>query len=242
MIKLTDNSLIVVTGAAQGNGQAIADTVEKAGARVVRIDLLSLSENENNFTGSVESDDLIEEVVRYCEEQQYQTLSLINNAGITLPHEYPYPLDSWEKTLSVNLSAPFKWIEAFVPLLKSADNASVVNITSLGAELAFPNNPAYIASKGGLKMLTKFYAKSLGRYGVRVNNIGPGYIKTDMTSTSYSNKDIKLQREKHTFLKRWGEPSDIADACLFLCSEESKYITGQDIYVDGGWTSNGLIE
>ena len=91
-------------------------------------------------------------------------------------------------------------------------------------------------------MLTKYYAKSLGKYKIRVNNIGPSYIRTDMTKGSYSDESIKINREKHTFLDRWGESQDIANACLFLCSDESRYITGQDIYVDVGWTANGLIE
>lgn len=242
MIRLESDSLVVVTGAARGNGKAIADAIEKAGGRVVRVDVLPLEESERSFTGSVDDDNLIDNVKSYCEGQSYQTLSLVNNAGVTFPHEYPYPRKDWDKTLEINLSSPFKWIEAFIPLLKDASNSSIVNVTSLGAELAFPNNPAYIASKGGLKMLTKFYAKSLGKYGVRANNVGPGYIVTDMTSGSYADKNLRLQREKHTFLERWGDSSDIADVCLFLCSHESRYITGQDIYVDGGWTSNGLIE
>ena len=143
--------------------------------------------------------------------------------------------------VTASKNSPFKWIEAFVPLFKSVESSSIVNITSLGAELAFPNNPAYIASKGGLKMLTKFYAKSLGKYGTRVNNVGPGYIKTDMTQSSYSNQATKKNREDHTLLGRWGNPSDVAGVCVFLCAEESKYLTGQDIYVDGGWTANGLV-
>jgi NAD(P)-dependent dehydrogenase (short-subunit alcohol dehydrogenase family) len=242
MIKLDKNSLVVVTGAAKGNGKAIASAIEKSGAQVVRVDLLELEKNEQNFIGEVTDNNLIRKVIDYCSKQKFETLSLINNAGITLPNEYPYPVENWNKTMEVNLSAPFKWIEEFIPLFKNASNGSIINITSLGAELAFPNNPAYIASKGGLKMLTKFYAKSLGRYGIRANNIGPGYIVTDMTSGSYSDEKTKIKREAHTFLGRWGMPSDIADACLFLCSNESRYITGQDIYVDGGWTANGLVE
>ena len=242
MIKLNKNSLVVVTGAAKGNGKAIAKALEQSGASVVRVDVLELEKNEQNFVGEVVDENLISKVVNYCSEQKYETLSLINNAGVTFPHEYPYPSEYWDKTIDVNLSAPFQWIEAFIPLLKKVSNSSIINITSLGAELAFPKNPAYIASKGGLKMLTKFYAKSLGRYGVRANNIAPGYIVTDMTNASYSNEKTKANREAHTLLGRWGEPSDIADVCLFLCSDESRYITGQDICVDGGWTANGLVE
>ena len=242
MIKLDNDTLVVVTGAARGNGKVISDMIEVAGGTVVRVDLLELKTSERNFTGQVNDENLIKEVVEFCSNQQYKTLSLINNAGVTFPSEYPYPEDDWKKTLEVNLSAPFQWIEAFIPLLKNASKSSIINITSLGAELAFPNNPAYIASKGGLKMLTKYYAKSLGGYGVRANNIAPGYIVTDMTSESYSNSETKNNREAHTFLGRWGMPSDVADVCLFLISNESKYVTGQDIFVDGGWSANGLIE
>ena len=99
-----------------------------------------------------------------------------------------------------------------------------------------------MAAKGGLKMLTKFYAKSLGIHGIRVNNVGPGYIMTDMTHKSYNDPEKRLTRERHTFLKRWGHPEDLGGLCVFLASAASSYITGQDIYVDGGWTSNGLIE
>jgi NAD(P)-dependent dehydrogenase (short-subunit alcohol dehydrogenase family) len=242
MIKLDKNSLVIVTGAAKGNGRAISKAIEAAGAKVIRVDQLELEFNERNFVGQVTDQNLIDKVVSFCEKHQYETISLINNAGVSFPHEYPYPIENWDKTIEVNLSAPFQWVEAFIPLFKKVSNSSIINITSLGAELAFPNNPAYIASKGGLKMLTKFYAKSLGRYGVRANNVAPGYIVTDMTHASYSNEKTKTNREAHTFLGRWGLPSDVANVCLFLCSDESRYITGQDICVDGGWTANGLIE
>jgi len=242
MIKVDEGTLAIVTGAAKGNGKAIADIIEEAGARVIRVDLLKCNKDEDSFIGEITNDGLIKNVVDYCSKQNYKTLVLINNAGVTLPNDYPYPKSDWDNTIAVNLSAPFKWIEAFIPLFKEVKNASIINITSLGAELAFPNNPAYIASKGGLKMLTKFYAKSLGGYGVRVNNVGPGYIVTDMTKGSYANQVTKERREKHTFLGRWGLPVDIAGVCVFLCAEESKYVTGQDIYVDGGWMANGLVE
>jgi NAD(P)-dependent dehydrogenase (short-subunit alcohol dehydrogenase family) len=242
VIKLNHKTLAVVTGAAKGNGKAIADAIEEAGASVVRVDLLECDTHGKYFVGEVTDKNLIKEVVGYCAGQDYNVLVLINNAGVTFPNEYPYPQNDWDKTISVNLSAPFKWIEAFVPLFATASSGSIINITSLGAEKAFPNNPAYIASKGGLKMLTKYYAKLLGRHGTRANNIGPGYIVTDMTDKSYSDKAVRKNREDHTLLGRWGLPSDIAGVCLFLCSEESKYITGQDIYVDGGWIANGLVK
>jgi NAD(P)-dependent dehydrogenase (short-subunit alcohol dehydrogenase family) len=167
---------------------------------------------------------------------------LINNAGATRPNKYPHQKKDWDKTIEVSLTAPYQWIERLIPLFIRVGNGSIVNITSLGAELAFPDNLAYVTLKGGLKMLTKYYAKSMGKYGIRVNNIGPGYIKTDMTRVSYLNKNIIKDREDHTFLGKWGESKDVVNVCMFSCSDESKYITGQDIYVDDGWATNGLIE
>ena len=89
-------------------------------------------------------------------------------------------------------------------------------------------------------MLGKALARDWGNYGIRVNNLGPGYIKTDMTKKSFENKKIRNSRKSRTMLGRWGEPEDLVGPCIFLCSDASKYVTGQDIYVDGGWISNGL--
>ena len=121
-------------------------------------------------------------------------------------------------------------------------NGSIINFTSINAELGFPNNPAYVASKGGLKMLTKSLAKDWGRFGIRVNNIGPGYMKTEMTKKSWSNPKLRKTRTSRTLLNRWGEKQDIVGPCIFLASDASRYVTGQDLYVDGGWLANGLSE
>jgi hypothetical protein len=117
---------------------------------------------------------------------------------------------------------------------------SIINITSLGAETGFSNNPAYMASKGGLKLLTKAFAKDWAKYNIRVNNIGPGYIRTDMTRKSYADPELKRKRDERIMLNRWGKPDDLGGAAVFLASDASLYITGQDIYVDGGWLANGV--
>ena len=241
-IKLNSDFLAVVTGASRGNGKAIATAFETAGAIVVRVDIQECNSKNVCFIGDVSDQKLIDSVKKYCLKQKFKSFVLVNNAGITSPHSFPYPRDFWDKTISINLTAPFMWIETFIPLFKNVDEGSIINITSLAAERAFPDNPSYIASKGGLKMLTKYYAKSLGQYGIRANNVGPGYIVTDMTTKSYSDKLTRERREKHTLLGRWGDTKDVAGVCLFLASKESKYLTGQDLYIDGGWTTNGLVE
>mgnify|MGYP006194349185 FL=1 len=127
------------------------------------------------------------------------------------------------------------------------NKGSIINITSLNSEMAFPNNPAYPATEGGLKMLTKSFAYELGKYNVRVNNIGPGYFKTEfhkqdgrLDKLNWEDENILKERSAKTLLGRWGEPSDIEGLAVFLCSDCSSYITGQDIYVDGGWLTKGI--
>ena len=101
-------------------------------------------------------------------------------------------------------------------------------------------NNFYINFLVKLKMLGKSLARDWGKYGIRVNNLGPGYILTKMTEKSYRNKKKYAVRKANTMLGRWGETSDLLGPCIFLASDASSYITGQDIYVDGGWTANGL--
>ena len=115
---------------------------------------------------------------------------------------------------------------------------SIINITSLNSELGFPNNPAYVSTKGALKQLTKSLAVDLGIYDIRVNNVGPGYIKTNMTKMGWKNN--RKQIEDRTILGRWGEPDDLVGTIIFLLSPAASYITGQDIYVDGGYLAKGL--
>ena len=99
---------------------------------------------------------------------------------------------------------------------------------------------AYVASKGGLKQLTKAMAIDLAKKNIRVNSVGPGYVKTKMTRKSWLNKKKRNNRSDRIILKRWANPKDIANACLFLSSNLAEYINGQEIYVDGGWLSKGL--
>ena len=113
--------------------------------------------------------------------------------------------------------------------------------------MAFPNNPAYPATKGGLKMMAKSFALELGKHDIRVNNIGPGYFKTEfhkqdgrIKKLNWEDSIILKERSMKTVLGRWGEPQDIVGLAVFLCSDSSSYITGQDIYVDGGWLIKGL--
>ena len=124
--------------------------------------------------------------------------------------------------------------------MKVARSGSIINITSLNSDLAFPDNPAYVSSKGALKQLTKSTAYDFGKYGVRANNIAPGYMLTSMTQKSWSDPNKRKQRSERSILNRWGKPEDLAGAVIFLSSHASNFITGQDIFVDGGWSIKGI--
>ena len=165
---------------------------------------------------------------------------LINNAGFSNMNSFhQYKLTDWEKTLKINLTTPFL-LSQLISNNFMKTGGSIINITSLAAEQGFPKNVAYVSSKGGLKQLTKAMALDLAEKNIRVNSVGPGYVKTKMTKKSWLNRKKKKNRSERIMLNRWANPSDIADACLFLGSDLASYINGQEIYVDGGWLSKGL--
>jgi len=242
------NKVIIITGAGKGIGSMLADELLKRSAIVYAIDktFSNNTKKKNYFRKKCDITNKIQ-IEKICKDifkNERKIDVLINNAGITIPNNSSseYSLENWKKTLDVNLTGSFLCSQTIGKILKKQHSGSIINMTSINAELGFPNNPAYVASKGGLKMLTKSLAKDLGKYGIRVNNLGPGYFVTDMTKKSYENKKSRISRQNHTLLGRWGNVLDLVGPCIFLASDASSYVTGQDLYVDGGWTANGLIE
>ena len=247
-----EDKVAVVTGAARGNGRAITEALARAGAAVLLVDILpevaqtagELAAQRlrvEHHTMDITDDTARQRLDDVIGEKFGHIDILVNNAGVSYPHTgHAYPDDLWEKTYRVNLHAPFKLSSIFGQRMAAAGRGSIINVTSLNAELAFPDNPAYVAFKGALRQLTKSVALDLGKFGVRANNIGPGYFRTDMTMQSFNDPIRNQQRSDRTILGRWGEPSDLAGISVFLASDASSYITGQDIYVDGGWIIKGL--
>ena len=239
----------VVTGAKRGLGNCIAKSLYDSGAEVLGIDKLDFSDEEfETYTCNIEDKKDIDGLIEYCKTKWSKIDILINNAGVGFAHSLlDYPLEDWETTYKVNLLAPILLTQGLAPLLIENGGGSVINITSLNAEQAFPGNPAYPATKGGLKLMSKSFAYELGKHKIRVNNLGPGYFKTDfhrqgdrLEKLNWEDSIILKERSEKTLLGRWGEPKDISGLVIFLCSDSSSYITGQDIYVDGGWLAKGL--
>ncbi|MBM3768693.1 MAG: glucose 1-dehydrogenase [Acidobacteria bacterium] len=243
----------LVTGATRGLGRAMAESMLRAGATVVLngSNAEKLAETTRQFQAEglaavehacdLSDAKAIAALADFILTEQPRIDVLVNNAGVTFPHELAdYPDDFWQKTFRVNLEAPFQLARRLAPRMKELGGGSIINITSIGAELGFPNNPAYGAAKGALKQLTKSLAVDLGPFGIRVNNLGPGYFHTDMANFSYSDPERRQARAGRTLLGRWGEPDDLAGAVIFLASDASRYMTGQDLYIDGGWLAKGL--
>ena len=223
------DKVIIVTGSKGGNGSAIVKGLKNLGAVVTEVDLPYWDITSNLH---------LYHLVDYTLEHNGKIDGLINCAGITRGNDlFEYTDEDWEDTYKVNLKAPFELSKEVAKHMKE-NGGSIINITSLNSELGFPNNPAYVAMKGGLKQLTKSLAVDLGKYNIRVNNVGPGYIKTNMTKQSWKNNRKEI--EDRTILGRWGEPEDLVGTIVFLLSSASSYITGQDIYVDGGYLTKGL--
>ena len=236
----------LVTGAAKGNGLAIQRAFSEAGARVLVID--KKFKNKTFFNKMLKRIEL-----NMLDENFFTKLSknlsdlnikkidiLVNNAGITFSNNFlAYKHNDWNKTIELNLSLPFK-LSQYVSTHYMKSSGSIINITSLASMFGFPNNPAYVASKAGLRGLTTSLAYDLSSKKIRVNAIAPGYIKTNMTKVSWSKLNLRKERNSRILLNRWGKPKDVANLALFLGSDLAGYITGQNIFVDGGWSVKGI--
>ena len=246
-----DKKAAIVTGAARGNGRAIAEGLLAAGATVYFVDILAgelsaiegaiRSDRARFIAGDVTDYALMEREMEKAYGAEKRIDILVNNAGVTLPGpSESYSDEKWERTYEVNLKAPFRLAQIAAGYMRRGGGGAIINITSISSEMGFPGNPAYVAVKGGLKQLTKALAKDWARYNIRVNNLGLGYFKTDMTKGSWGDGELRRQRTARTMLGRWGEPRDLVGPAVFLASEASRYMTAGDLYIDGGWLSNGL--
>ncbi len=246
-----NNKIVIITGGGNGIGNYLAENMAKLGATIYAIDKkfpikipTELQENLFYKICNIRNRNKFRKIVKDIFLHHKQLDVLINNAGVGFINTKNvfYPINKWNETLEINLTSAFNCTQDVLSYMIKKKNGSIINMTSLNSELAFPNNPAYVASKGGLKMLSKSFARDFGKYGIRVNNLAPGYILTDLTQKSYDDKKIRKLREKRTMLGRWGQKHDLLGPCVFLASDASKYVTGQDIFVDGGWSTNGLSE
>lgn len=216
------NKVAVVTGGARGIGKAITYEFRKNGAKVAVLDIV---ENDY-FQGDISSQAVLEEFCKKVISDYDHVDYLVNNAPPLMKGISACTYDEFQLALQVGVTAPFYLSKLFLPFF--ADGASIVNISSSRDRMSQPETESYTASKGGIAALTHALAVSLAGK-VRVNSISPGWIDTDYTE--YFGSDA-VQQPVH----RVGNPMDIANMVLFLCSDKAGFITGENICIDGGMT------
>ncbi len=238
----TAGKVVVLTGAAGGQGLEEAAWLVREGAHVVATDVHEETPAAPQGTGTytyrrldVSRQDDWESLTAWIRDEHGRVDALVNNAGITFRERIgEIRVEDWNRVLGVNLTGALLGIQALLPLMPRG--ASIVNIGSV-ASLTGHYPVAYTVSKWGLRGLTHVASLELGGRGIRVNAIHPGYIETPMTATAP--RAFLAAQLAETPLGRAGRPEDVAPLVVFLVSDESSYLSGAEIPVDGGFTAHG---
>lgn len=241
-----ENKVAVVTGAASGIGQKIARTFQEEGAKVVFSDIAEEGETEFDLPGDsiyVECDVSNPKEVQALVGQAVDTFGqldvMVNNAGVGDSQGISDVTDeNWEKVIGVNLFGTMYGVRAAAQAMdEQGTEGAIINMSSILGKVGFKGAVSYCASKGGVVQLTHASALDLAENGIRVNAIAPGFIKTNMTEGMLEDDAFRDMVESSTPLGQVGSVKDIAKAAVYLASDESSYVTGEVLYVDGGWTA-----
>jgi NAD(P)-dependent dehydrogenase (short-subunit alcohol dehydrogenase family) len=239
-----NQKVAIVTGASQGIGHACAERLVREGARVMLVDLRpegaaaaeALGDAARFFKADVSVKAEVDAMVAATLAAFGQVDILVNNAGVTHAADFlDLTEDDFDRVLRVNLKSMFLCSQAVAREMVKRRTGSIINMSSVNAELAIPNQIPYVVSKGGINQLTRVASISLAQHGIRVNAIGPGTILTELAKQAV----LGSPEARHTILSRTplgrcGEPEEIAAIAAFLASDDASYITGQTLYADGG--------
>lgn len=240
-----ENKTALVTGAAGGIGLAIATRFAQEGANVVMVDrqasplaaaFAGMPGNVRMLCADVTVPDDVDRMVALC-ESEFDALDIcVCNAGVIRAADFlDLTLEDFDFVLNVNVRGAFLTAQRAARMMaRRGKGGSIINLSSMTAELAMPNQLAYGASKGAVRQMTKAMALSMAPHGVRVNALGPGSIDTDIMATITDNPQALRMVLSRIPMTRLGRPDEVAAVALFLASEDSSYVTGQTIYADGG--------
>ena len=245
------NKVAIITGSRRGIGKAIALALAKAGANVVVSDInlddcnkvveeiKAINGNALAVKADVSNPEDVSQMINLTTEKFGKVNILINNAGIYMQKSLTDVTEQdFDRTLDINLKGVFLCSKAVVPEMIKQGKGKIINIASIAGQVGFANSSAYCASKGAIINITRELALELAQYKINVNAIGPGVIETDMTKDLLEDKATKETLLANIPLSRIGKPEDIANAALFLASDNSDYITGITLFVDGGWLTH----
>jgi len=244
---MLEGKTAIVTGGANGIGRGICIRLAKAGANIVVADVAAEEGEETaNLVRAlgreavfvktdVSSEESVVSMVKAAVERFGTIHILVNDAGVVTKGKFTEITEAeWDRTIDINLKGTFLCSREVVKeMLKTGVRGKIVNVASIESEVAFKNQAHYAASKGGVAMLTKAMALDLAEHGINVNAVGPG--TTDSRGMLAQNPEAMARYRSIIPLGRVGTPRDIANAVLFLASPEADWITGQILYVDGGY-------
>jgi len=214
----------LVTGASRGIGLAIANLFRESG-----IEVLAPTRKELDLLSNNSVDTYIEELNRKID-------ILVNNAGINpLAASTEVPDSDISDTLQVNLISPMRLIRGLLPSMINQKYGRIINISSVWSIVSKPGRIIYSISKSGLNGMTRAIAVEVAKYNILINAIGPGFVNTDLTRKNNSEEEIR-NLENAIPIRRLADPVEIAEIVAFLCSDKNSYITGQTIFIDGGYS------
>ena len=240
-----EGKIAIVTGGCSGIGRAATELFAKEGARVYAADI---TKPEKDFedpkirfasldvSRADDWDRLIGDVIR----QEQKIDILVNNAGIggSMAPVTDENLDSWNKVLAVNLTGPFLGMRAVLPYMRARKAGSIINLSSIWGNAAVAFGAAYHATKGGVRQLTKHAAVTCGEDNVRINSVHPGVVATPPVLQAQT-PEVTNVILGGSALGRMAQPIELAQALLFLASDESSFMTGSELVVDGGYLAKG---
>lgn len=248
---MTKNKTALITGATSGIGAEIAKKLAKKGvlvfinysnsdikAKKVAKEITELGGSVKLVKADISNEQDVKKMFKDIEKHTTKLDYLVNNAGVDIPQPLEtYKLADWNRIIAVNLTGKFLCVKHALPLLKKSQSPRVVNIASRMAEKPYvPEIAAYACAEAGVIMLTKVIAKELAKYNVRANSVSPGLTRTPLTESLMTNESEWEEISAMNPSKRVGKPTDIANAVLFLLSEEADYINGTNLEVNGGST------
>ena len=244
-----ENKVALITGGTSGLGKMMALALAKAGAFVWiassrdNADETLQAIKQQGSNGSflqvdVTSSKGLENIVAQILKESNRIDILVNAAGINLrTSATDLTLDEWQKTIDINLTAPFYLSQIVAESMKRNNWGRIINIASLQSLRAFDNSIPYGASKGGVMQLTRALAQAYSKDGILVNAIAPGFFRTNLTESLFQDPDKLKALANKTMMGRNGEEKDIFGISVFLCSDANSYVTGQTIFLDGGFSA-----
>jgi 2-deoxy-D-gluconate 3-dehydrogenase len=243
-----DGKVSIVTGSSRGLGEAMAEALAEAGSHVVLAargeEALELVAERLRATGvrtlavptHVENEEELDRLVDQTVAEFGRIDVLVNNAGTTARHPaISFSIEDWDRVLAVNLRSVFLLSQKVALVMMRQGGGKIINTASLLSEIGVHLIPAYAASKGGIRQLTMALAVEWAEHKINVNGIGPGYFHTELTEALYHDPERYDKIISRLAIKRWGKPEDLKGAVVYLASRASDYVTGQILYVDGGY-------